>query len=151
MTWNSESTYHSHHLQPIHREKSKTRFGVPSLVDYCANLLAVHDHSFRRVQDLPPILETLLRRPTYYYVQSEEDLCSRRAKRSTALSKHKVYLANTTLVVVPQILIKQWMHEISKHVEEGGLRVLEVGREELGEIEDLMEYDVCGYVGPGIR
>jgi N12 class adenine-specific DNA methylase len=54
----------------------------------------------------------------------------------------KIYLANTTLIVVPQILIKQWRSEIVKHVEEGYLKIKVVGKEELGVIEELIDYDV---------
>jgi N12 class adenine-specific DNA methylase len=43
----------------------------------------------------------------------------------------RIYLANTTLVVVPGILVQQWQHEMEKHLIEGALRVRVIGKEDM--------------------
>jgi SNF2 family DNA or RNA helicase len=56
----------------------------------------------------------------------------------------RVYLSKTTLVIVPLILVEQWLQEIEKHVEPGALSVLRV-EGELPGVNKLLEYDVSGF------
>ncbi len=122
---------------------SETRLAIPSLLDLSANILALNDHSFRRVPDLPSSAETLLFGKTFYYHFPLVNDCMRQAKRSAISQQVKrVCLANSTLVVVPGILIQQWKDEMEKHVDQGVLRVLEVGKENLPNIDELLGYDV---------
>ena len=67
-----------------------------------------------------------------------------RAAKLKVLSREvkKVFLANSTLVVVPAILIQQWKDEIETHIEAGTLKVLEVTKGPLPNIEELLQYDV---------
>jgi SNF2 family DNA or RNA helicase len=53
----------------------------------------------------------------------------------------RVYLSKTTLVVVPPILVEQWIQEIEKHTEDGALKVLRV-EGELPGVARLLDYDV---------
>lgn len=61
----------------------------------------------------------------------------------------RIYLANTTLLVCPAILVKQWLKEIRDHLKDGSLKVLEVASEQIPPIETLMQYDVSGPTSPG--
>jgi uncharacterized protein (UPF0218 family) len=58
----------------------------------------------------------------------------------------RIYLANTTLVVVPGILVQQWQHEMEKHLIEGALRVRVIGKEDMPDITELIKYDVSNTV-----
>lgn len=59
----------------------------------------------------------------------------------------RMYLANTTLVVVPQILVQQWRDEMEKHVEKGLLRVLELDKAPIPRIQELLDIDVSASRG----
>jgi hypothetical protein len=51
-------------------------------------------------------------------------LCSSQlSARLPATLPVRVWLSGTTLVVVPAILMDQWLHELNKFVEDGSLRV----------------------------
>ena len=52
-----------------------------------------------------------------------------------------MYLANTTLIVVPKMQVDQWKHEVEKHVHEDALKVLVI-RKEMPDVKVLMRYDV---------
>lgn len=114
---------------------------LPSLADLCADVLAKHDHSARRLPNLAPSVTRLVERQTMYYQIPVVDDNMRKAKRRVMKAK-KVYLANTTLVVVPQILVQQWRDEIEKHVRPGAVNVLEITKDPLPDIEVLLRYDV---------
>ena len=53
-----------------------------------------------------------------------------------------MYLANTTLVVVPGVLIQHWRDELEAHMDTALLRVLEIGKDPLPDIQRLLETDV---------
>lgn len=65
-------------------------------------------------------------------------------RNTTQPPPQRVTLASTTIIVVPQNLLKQWRSEINKHVETDALRVLvmEDRRKELPPPEELRTYDV---------
>ena len=78
----------------------------------------------------------------FKYPQDDGD-CMRMVKRkSMSKGAKRVYLANTTLIVVPGILVQQWKDEMEKHIETDKLKVLEVTKDELPPIQDLLSYDV---------
>ena len=130
--------------------QSCTQLVKPSLLDICADILAIHDHSAYRASHLPPTVRPLLNRQALYYEIPADVDCMREVKRRNLfLSVKKKYLANTTLVVVPAILLQQWRDEITKHVVEGTLRVLEVASADLPDIEELLNYDVSLCSGSG--
>ena len=67
----------------------------------------------------------------------------REAKRRVIRREtRRIYLANTTLVVCPGILVEQWMHEVKKHMEDGALRVFKLATVVTPSIETLISYDV---------
>jgi hypothetical protein len=52
-------------------------------------------------------------------------------------------LAQTTLVVVPQILVAQWLSEAELHLDDGALRIFTLGnKQKLPRVEELIKYDV---------
>ena len=132
--------------------RTATKLALPSLTDLCATVLAKYDRSARRSPFIPTTYSSLLDQKTFYYVYPSDDDCQREAKRRVQC-RHitKVYLANTTLVVVPQILVQQWKFEIEKHLVPGVLKYLEVGKDELPAVEGLIEYDVSSnsHFSPG--
>ncbi|WVQ80158.1 hypothetical protein IAT38_002263 [Cryptococcus sp. DSM 104549] len=123
----------------------QTSFAFPSLVDLCANLLAIHDPSASKSPYLPPQVQTLLKRKTFYckLPLPQDDSCSRAVKKVAVNTKvQKMFLAKGTIVVVPQILVPQWAREVDKHLEEGELNVLVADNRALPPIHKLLEYDV---------
>ena len=115
----------------------------PTLSQLCADVLAKHDHSARLRSDVPPHIAENTDRHTFYYDVPYVDDCMRAVKRrNLILETKKFHLAKTTLVVVPPILVPQWMNEIDKHVEQGALKVLIANKEDLPSIEELIQYDV---------
>ncbi|ORY35502.1 P-loop containing nucleoside triphosphate hydrolase protein [Naematelia encephala] len=116
--------------------------GIPSLVDMCADIAVKSDQSYRR-SPLPTHIDEILSRQSCFYTFPAYDDAMREAKRKTlSRSIRKTYLANTTLVVVPGILVQQWKDELAKHVEDGVLKMYEVGTEALPDIEFLMCHDI---------
>ncbi|WVR09439.1 hypothetical protein IAU60_006506 [Kwoniella sp. DSM 27419] len=123
-------------------QTDRTRLILPSLVELCANLLAVHEpnalNGLARLDHLRPMIE----RKTFYCDLPPDDECSRLAKRKVANNRvKKIYLAKGTLVVVPSILIQQWRAEIELHLEEGSLKVYQA-IDQLNDIEMLLDYDI---------
>lgn len=123
-----------HRLPPV-----PTGLALPSLSEICANILAVHDRSETHFS---PHISALLTQKTCYYKYPPDTSCMRRAKAATINEvPEKVYLSKTTLVVVPPILVEQWMQEIEKHVDSGALKILRV-EGELPGVNRLLDYDV---------
>lgn len=132
-----------HHLRDrISFPVGQTHLGLPSLVDLCTNVLVQHDLAALHAPLLPNTISPLLRRSTFYFDFPKNLDCMREAKRRLiSTASKKIYLANTTLVVVPPILVSQWKQEIEKHVIEGFLNVLVVEKE-IPRLEELLQYDV---------
>ncbi|WRT68549.1 uncharacterized protein IL334_005526 [Kwoniella shivajii] len=123
--------------------RSQTDLVCPSLVELCSNVIATYDPSVKRRPDIPDIFRALLNRRTFYCVLPVDNECSRIAKKRTANQRvKKIYLAKGTLIVLPQILVHQWIAEIEQHLEEGLLKVYQGVGEELPSIEILLDYDV---------
>jgi hypothetical protein len=115
----------------------------PTLQDMCADVLVKNDLSALRNPFLPPHLRHLLIRDAFYYQFPPDDDCIRAAKRKTLRRRtKKVYLANTTLVIVPSILVDQWKREIEKHLQDDVLKVWVATKSELPDITNLIQYDV---------
>ena len=115
------------------------------LKEFCADILVTTNAAIRHAE-IPKHLHAHLDRHAMYYSRTlHEDSC-RRTVKQLPLDRppdiQKIYLANTTLIVVPKMLVDQWEHEVAKHVEESALNVLVVRREMPG-IKALMGYDVC--------
>lgn len=142
----SEHTVSTFPFQPYQRAREAlgrppATVGIPSLVHMCANVLSQTDALARKSGPIPPSAEKLLEQPLSYYVYPDIDPCTRRAKQQVQKKElKKVYLANTTLIVVPQILIEQWKLEIKKHLVPEALKLLEIGRGE--SVETMMAHDI---------
>lgn len=132
-----------HHLRQKTSLLSNT-LGIPSLTELCANVLICQDHTSRHAH-LPPTIAPSLDAPAFYFEFPQDLDCMREAKKKAISVEHKkIYLANTTLLIVPSLLTGQWTQEVEKHVDEGVLRVRFIGRrEELPPITELINYDVC--------
>lgn len=134
---------------PYARARSMTNYpdvpdvGLPSLVSLCAGVLARTDTSAiasMTTKMLPEEAERILRQRTFFYEYPIPDDCIRRVRQKTEkLEAKKTWLANTTLIVVPQILMEQWVHEIEKHLEPETLKVLEIGKEAVPPVSVLMQ------------
>jgi hypothetical protein len=119
----------------------RTDLALPSLVEMCANMLVLKDRS--SAADFEPHVSRLLNQRVCYYKYPPDTSCMRAAKAAGVSDvAERVYLSKTTLVVVPEILVEQWLQEIEKHVEPGNLSVLKVGQGELPNAHKLLEYDV---------
>lgn len=125
--------------------------GVPRLSDLCANLLACRDRSADSALSAKhaiPHVSKLLNQQTFYLAYPIDTSDMRRAKAATLRpAAHRIPISNATLVVVPPILVEQWLQELDKHIEPGFLKVLRVDGD-LPDVEDLIGYDVssmnCG-------
>lgn len=131
-----------------------TSLSFPSLADICVDILAVHEPASAQSAELSPQLRAAIegRRTLYYDMPLPDDQhkCGRGAKaKPKSEAVQRIYLANTTLLVCPAILVKQWLKEIRDHLEDGSLKVLEVASEQIPPIETLMQYDVSGPTSPG--
>lgn len=117
---------------------------LPSLAQTCANMLACRDQSVDiESSHVKNQLSTLIKQKTFYLKYPADTSWMRNVRAaSTQSTAERIYLANSTLVVVPPILVDQWMQEIDKHVEADALRVLRVGSEDLPKIVELLGYDV---------
>lgn len=113
---------------------------LPTLAEMCANILATRDRS--AAADVGPHMSQLLKQRICYYKYPPDTSCMRAAKAAYISDvPERIYLSKTTLVVVPQMLVEQWLHEIETHIEPGALSVLKV-EGELPGIHKLLEYDV---------
>ncbi|OXG48040.1 DNA supercoiling protein [Cryptococcus neoformans] len=122
---------------------SQTALAFPSLVELCCNILSMHSPSAKRSSYLPPQIRPLLDRKSFYCILPSDEDCLRTVRKRRILNKaKKLYLAKGTLVVVPHILVAQWKLESEKHTEDGVLRLLEVGPDELPSVEKLLDYDI---------
>jgi hypothetical protein len=122
---------------------------LPSLAEMCANVLATRDRS--AAADVGPHMSKLLKQRICYYKYPPDTSCMRAVKAAYISDiSERVYLSKTTLLVVPPILVDQWLHEIEKHVEHGALSVLKV-EGELPGVHKLLEYDVSStLLSPGV-
>lgn len=115
--------------------------GVPSLVELCSNVIAIHDPAAKDDPAItPPARKLLAKRNRLYFDLAEKDECYR-AKKKVFKQDAMTYLPNTTLVVVPDILIPQWRAEIEKHLVKGALKMLIISRE-LPSLKEMIGYDV---------
>ena len=60
------------------------------------------------------------------YIWEEPPSKGRDGTRSVGSTKRKVYLSAATIVIVPDILVAQWLAEIDKHVKEDALEYIKL-------------------------
>ncbi|KAM3583582.1 hypothetical protein VKS41_004489 [Umbelopsis sp. WA50703] len=104
--------------------------------DWKRNQLYLPDHLIKIIKENPAYYER---------VENPMPLMIDRPRRVSVLQKMlKVYMAPTTLVVVPDNLIAQWTGEVYKHIEDGELEflVLDNKKQPIPPATQLLEYDV---------
>ncbi|KAJ2081398.1 hypothetical protein H4R24_002384 [Coemansia sp. RSA 988] len=85
--------------------------------------------------------------PPYYWVDPIAECRSRRGMTTNAMQQmsFKVFMSSSTIVVVPDNLVDQWVREKYKHIEDdGGLEVLKIDNdtETIPEPSKLIMYDL---------
>ncbi|KAL1413033.1 hypothetical protein Q8F55_000782 [Vanrija albida] len=132
-------------LQLEHDDDELT--GTPSLSSMCADIIVQSNPAAGWTRDLPisPVAQNLLnnRRCMYFRFPPPARL-PRGAKRVPYRPAEPFVLAPTTLIVVPPILVPQWVQEAESHLKEGALRILVVkeGKEPLPQMEAMVQYDI---------
>ncbi|EJT48911.1 hypothetical protein A1Q1_02006 [Trichosporon asahii var. asahii CBS 2479] len=123
--------------------------GTPSLASLCAEVLAREAPHAARVHQVPEGSRRLLDRQCVYYRFPPPVRLPRGAKRVPFVPAERTLLANTTLVVVPQILVGQWVQQIEEHVEPGALEflVLQDAKDAMPPVEALAKYDLTSDEG----
>lgn len=118
--------------------------GTPSLASLCAEVLAREAPHAARVHEVPTGSKHLLDRTTVYYRFPPPVRLPRGAKRVPFVPAERFVLANTSLVVVPQILVGQWLQQIEEHIEPDTLRTLTLQdvKDAMPPVEELAKYDV---------
>jgi hypothetical protein len=118
--------------------------GTPSLASMCADIVSKLYPGASRLDGLSPNCQCLLDRPLFYYRFPPPVRLPRGAKLVRHIPPQKMLVATSTLVVVPPILVKQWLAEAEKHLVPGALRIKVVAddKKDLPPIEELMAHDV---------
>lgn len=133
-----------------YRSMERKHPAVRSLVDCCVDHISQNSIPWRQF-DVPEACQRRLEKMIGYFDQLHIDQRSHfvRGKQILgdefgSISSQRLYLASTTLAVVPDNLFNQWKMEIIKHVEPGFLKVFEVGnvRTELPPVAEIVKYDV---------
>ncbi|KAJ2604449.1 hypothetical protein H4R99_001797 [Coemansia sp. RSA 1722] len=110
----------------------------------CAESLRIMYDEDMIPEDIWPQLEPY---PPYYWVNPITESRTRRGAASeTAPSvAFKVYISSTTIVVVPDNLVDQWVREKYKHIEDAhGLEMLKIdsSTNSIPEPKSLIKYDI---------
>jgi hypothetical protein len=101
---------------------------VPTLRDLALDCLASQTHHRTLLEDstlASSITDQDL--PYFWEIPSAK---GREDTRSSARERRKIYVSAATLVVVPDILVAQWLAEIQKHIKEGALDYIRVDKSE---------------------
>ncbi|WOO76723.1 putative ATP-dependent helicase [Vanrija pseudolonga] len=121
--------------------------GTPSLSSMCADIIVQSNPAAGWTRDLPisPVAQNLLNnRKCMYFRFPPPARLPRGAKRVPYRPAEPFVLAPTTLIVVPPILVPQWVQEAESHLQEGALRILVIkeGKEPLPPMEELVQHDI---------
>ncbi len=145
-------TYHALHTWPFERyrtlrqsaniDEDEVLLVRPTLLSLCTDLLARNDPTAVVASGVRAAVN-LDRRCVYLETPPEPPLMRRARKRYADPPARQVWLANTTIVVVPAILVQQWREEIDKHIEPGALQTLIIGRKDpMPTTQKLMQHDI---------
>lgn len=85
----------------------------------------------------------------FFYRLPHRQPRGRTCKRDSILTEaKKCFLVNTTLAVVPSILVQQWRAEAEMHLTAGAVRFMAITRrEEFSNIDEMITYDVGVRIG----
>lgn len=127
--------------------------GTPSLSSMCADIIVQSNPAAGWTRDLPisPVAQNLLNnRKCMYFRFPPPARLPRGAKRVPYRPAEPFVLAPTTLIVVPPILVPQWVQEAESHLQEGALRILVIkeGKEPLPQMEEMVQHDVSDKTYP---
>lgn len=113
-------------------DSSRTLKKVPTLYDLTLDLLSCSTH-FRslKLHESTSLQSKPATNDDLPYVWEIPKPKQRDDTRSSTLPKRKVYLSSSTLIIVPDILISQWLAEINKHIQEGALDYIKVEKDDL--------------------
>ncbi|GAA6063484.1 hypothetical protein JCM10212_001000 [Sporobolomyces blumeae] len=109
------------------RERRRTR-RLPSLRQIALQLIkttsfAIRDPANAAVLDRLAVVDELAHDPPFYRVVSMAGTSGSRAGHSGGHEIEEVVVAATTLIVVPNELVRQWKAEIDKHIARDALKV----------------------------
>lgn len=116
---------------PAFYKHQKKYNNIPSLFDTCINTIAQRSISWKEYYNDFPISIVKKLETTVGYFEKPVVSNSKRNTRSLIKIKEvprlkRLYLASTTLVVLPDNLFHQWKVEIFKHVQKDYLNILEL-------------------------
>ncbi|RLV93866.1 DNA repair protein RAD5 [Spathaspora sp. JA1] len=107
---------------------------VKTLVEMCSNTIGENSIPWKRHVDKLPqtVISTLTKNPGYFHIQLDNDSFVSRysqpkrhsLRKVEVFNYRKLYLCNTSLVIVPDNLFIQWNQEINKHLQPGYLKIL---------------------------
>lgn len=121
---------------------SRTLTKVPSLYDLTLDLVlcSTHHRALRLHEQRDAFVPTDADLPYVWEIPVPK---GRDDTRSLSATRRKVYISATSLVVVPDILVAQWLAEIGKHVSEGALEYIKLERDDdIPSAEELCKLDL---------
>lgn len=119
--------------------------GTPSLASFCADIVAMECPAAWGVELSPGIRNLLDERKCIYHRFRRATRRLRSAKKERITPVERLWLSGTTLVIVPPILVPQWLAEAEKHLEPGALSILVIKdgtKDPLPPVDELMRYDI---------
>lgn len=113
---------------------ARTLKTVPRLYDLALDLILCSTH-FRalRLHERDSFIPTNDDLPYVWEIPIPK---GRDDTRSTSSIRRKVYISATTLIIVPDILVAQWLAELNKHVKEGALDYIKLEKDDFVPPED---------------
>lgn len=121
--------------------------GTPTLTSLCADIVSKLYPGAEREHEMSPNINALLERPLFFYRFPPPVRLNRRAKLVRHIPAEKLLVAAATLVVVPPILVPQWLAETGKHLVPDALRIKVIDEKmDLPPIEELIRHDVSCHV-----
>lgn len=131
---------HPYHFPKYHAENR-----LPTLLEICTSLLTKQHPEIDLKAELPHLdLDAeQYRGPPRYMGWTLNEAIRARWGKEVGEKTVEISVVDTTLVVVPAILLAQWQEEMRKHIQEGILRVLVLGmKDEIPPISEVAQYDV---------
>jgi hypothetical protein len=122
---------------------------LPSLRSLCVHKVKTSSVAIRydlddEVLRNTGILHLLQASPPFYRVFPSPAQLDTREGRKGRFPPAEIVVAATTLIVVPTDLVRQWVEEIEKHIEEGALRllVLRTAKDKFKTPAEMATYDL---------
>ncbi|KAJ3292128.1 hypothetical protein HK104_005552 [Borealophlyctis nickersoniae] len=130
---------------PVESSEDINAYPVPSLKELAAATIRVRRLPIRHLESegLSEELYNLLDTSPPYYIKYPPQSYRARRCHATQPSGMKVYLSSTTLIVVPDTLVNQWVAELNKHVD-GPINYLRITKADdvIPPATELIRYDI---------